>query len=101
MEPGYLFGLDLNLTFHPVDQIPIGQLVEGVLISGLAPVLALVVEASPGQTASSQLTQSASIACSMGYRALVLLIWSSEILAEADERCLGFRAGNELDSFAI
>lgn len=102
MEPSYLVGLDSNLISHPVDQILICQLTERVLISSLVPVLALVVVASPEQTASGQWTQSASISCSKEYRAAqVLLILSSEILVEADERCPGFRAGNELDSFAI
>ena len=72
-----------------------------MLISGLLPVLALAVAASREQTASGQSTQSASISCSKEYHAQVLLIWSSEILAEADECCPGFRAGNVLDSFAI
>ena len=62
-------------------------------ISGFLPALALVVVASPEQTASGQLTQSASISCSKEYHVQVLSIWSSEILAEADERCPGFRAG--------
>ena len=99
MEPRYLGGLDSNQISHQVDQILTCRLTERVPISGLL-VLALVVVASPVQTASGQSTQSASISCSKEYRAPVLWIWSSEILAEADERCPGFRAGNVLDSFA-
>lgn len=72
-----------------------------MLKSGLWPALALVVMASPGQTALGQSTRSASISCSKEYRAQVLLISSSEILAAADERCFDFRAGSALDSFAI
>lgn len=102
MAPSYLVGLDSKLISHQVDQILICQLMEQVLISGLVPMLTLVVVASPEQTALGQWTQSASISCSEECHAVqVLLTLSSEILAEADERCLGFRAGNALDSFAI
>lgn len=101
MELGYLVGLDSNQISHQVDQILVCQLTERALISGLSPVLALVVAASREQTASGQSTQSASISCSKEYHAQVLSIWSSEILAEADEGCPGFRAGNVLDSSAI
>ena len=101
MELSYLASLDSNQISRLVDQTPIGQLMKGVLISGSAPAPTLVVGASPVKTASSQLTQSASISCSKEYHVQVLLIWSSEIPAGADERCLGFRAGNGWDSFAI
>lgn len=101
MELGYLVGLDSNQISHQVDQILVCQLTERALISSLSPVLALVVAASREQTASGQSTQSASISCSKEYHAQVLSIWSSEILAEADEGCPGFRAGNVLDSSAI
>lgn len=101
LEPKYLGDLDSNRISLLVDQILIWQLTEQVLKSGWRPALALVVVASPEQTASGQSTRSASISCSKEYRAQVLLIWSSEILAAADERCSGFRAGSALDSFAI
>lgn len=102
MEPGFLAGLDLNLIYHQVDRMLICQLTEQLLISGLVPVLALVAVASPEQTALGQWTQSASISCSMEYRVeQALVILSSEILVEADERCPGFHVANELDSFAI